>query len=196
MQREVYLYATGTPHLQDVFARGDLSDDLSEGILRITAKAGFPGGDVTGCTLEAQLYDERGEAVLRQPLHADFDDPHQPRGEVSLEQVVPGPKLWSAEAPARYTLVVTLRTPAGEESSRCTVGFRKIELRDRSLLINGKRVLIKGMNLHDHDDVTGRALTRERMVSDLERMKQYNVNAIRTSHYPKDPLFYLSLIHI
>ncbi|HRA66379.1 MAG TPA: glycoside hydrolase family 2 TIM barrel-domain containing protein, partial [Caldilinea sp.] len=190
LQREVYLYATGTPHLQDVFARGDLSDDLSEGILRITAKAGFPGGDVTGCTLEAQLYDERGEAVLRQPLHADFDDPHQPRGEVSLEQVVPGPKLWSAEAPARYTLVVTLRTPAGEESSRCTVGFRKIELRDRSLLINGKRVLIKGMNLHDHDDVTGRALTRERMVSDLERMKQYNVNAIRTSHYPKDPLFY------
>jgi beta-galactosidase len=190
LQREVYLYATGAPHLQDVFATGDLSDDLSEGILRITAKAGFPGGDVTGCTLAAQLYDERGEVVLRQPLHADFNDPHQPRGEVTVEQVIANPKLWSAETPHLYTLVVTLKTPAGEESSRCTVGFRKIELRDRNLLINGQRVLIKGMNLHDHDDVSGRALSRERMESDLQRMKQYNVNAIRTSHYPKDPLFY------
>ncbi|MFO7635617.1 MAG: glycoside hydrolase family 2 TIM barrel-domain containing protein [Caldilinea sp.] len=190
LQREVYLYATGTPHLQDVFARGDLTDDLSDGVLRITARVGFPGGDCTGCAVEAQLFDERGKAVLRKPLVGDFTHPYQKRGEVSLEQMVSRPKLWSAETPNLYTLVVTLRTPHGEESSRCTIGFRKIEIRDRSLLINGKRVLIKGMNLHDHDDVTGRALTRERMESDLKRMKQYNVNAIRTSHYPKDPHFY------
>lgn len=190
LQREVFLYSTGTPHLQDVFARGDLTDDLRDGILRITAKAGFPGGDVTGCTLEAQLFDARGKAVLRKPLRADFNAPDFPRGEVSLETIISKPKLWSAETPDLYTLVVTLRTPHGEESSRCTVGFRRVEIRNRSLLINGKRVLFKGMNLHDHDDTTGRALTRERMESDLQRMKQYNVNAIRTSHYPKDPHFY------
>ncbi|PJF45920.1 MAG: beta-galactosidase, partial [Candidatus Thermofonsia Clade 3 bacterium] len=146
LQREVFLYATGTPHLQDVFARGDLTDDLRNGVLRITAKAGFPGGDVAGCTLEAQLYDARGKAVFRKPLRADFSAPDFPRGEVSLEAEVAKPKLWSAETPNLYTLVVTLKTPNGEESSRCTVGFRKVEIRDRSLLINGKRVLIKGMN--------------------------------------------------
>ena len=190
LQREVYLYATGTPHLQDVFADGDLDESLTDGILRVTAKVGFPGGDCTGCTVEAQLFDGRGKAVLRKPLQAPCGDHRLPQGEVHFEQVVKKPKQWSAETPERYTLVVTLKTPAGEESSRCTVGFRKIEIRDRSLLINGKRVLIKGMNLHDHDDVAGRAITRERMESDLKRMKQYNVNAIRTSHYPKDPLFY------
>jgi beta-galactosidase len=190
LQREVFLYSTGTPHLQDVFARGDLTDDLRDGVLRMTVKAGFPGGDCTGCAVEAQLYDAHGKGVFRQPLHADFGEQYKPRGEVTLEQAVPKPKLWSAETPELYTLVVTLKTPAGAESSRCTVGFRKIEIRGRNLLINGKRVLIKGMNLHDHDDVTGRALTRERMESDLQRMKQYNVNAIRTSHYPKDPHFY------
>ncbi len=190
LQREVLLYATGTPHLQDVFARGDLSEDLRDGILRVTAKAGFPGGDVSGCSLEAQLFDERGKPVLRKPLQADFGAPYQPRGQISIEQTLPRPKLWSAETPSLYTLVVTLKTPQGEESSRCTVGFRKVEIRERSLLINGKRVLIKGMNLHDHDDVTGRAISRERMEMDLQRMKQYNVNAIRTSHYPKDPVFY------
>jgi beta-galactosidase len=190
LQREVFLYSTGTPHLQDVFARGDLDDELRDGILRITAKVGFPGGDCTGCTVEAQLFTARGKAIFRKPLTGDFTHPYQKRGEVSLEGTVSAPKLWSAETPELYTLVVTLKTPSGEESSRCTVGFRKIEIRDRSLLINGKRVLIKGMNLHDHDDVKGRALTLERMESDLQRMKQYNVNAIRTSHYPKDPQFY------
>ncbi len=190
LQREVYLYATGTPHLQDVFAVGDLDEHLADGILRVTAKVGFPGGDCAGCSVEAQLFDSRGKAVLRKPLQAACGDPRLPQGEVHFEQVVKKPKQWSAETPDRYTLVVTLKTPAGEESSRCPVGFRKIEIRDRSLLINGKRVLIKGMNLHDHDDVAGRAITRERMESDLKRMKQYNVNAIRTSHYPKDPLFY------
>ena len=190
LQREVFLYSTGTPHLQDVFARGELGDDLRDGVLRMTVKAGFPGGDCTGCAVEAQLYDAHGKGVFRQPLHADFGEQYKPRGEVTLEQAVPKPKLWSAETPELYTLVVTLKTPAGAESSRCTVGFRKIEISGRNLLINGKRVLIKGMNLHDHDDVTGRALTRERMESDLQRMKQYNVNAIRTSHYPKDPHFY------
>jgi len=190
LHREVFLYSTGTPHLQDVFVRGDLTDDLRDGVLHVTVKAGFPGGDCTGCAVETQLYDARGKAVFRKALHADFGEQYKPRGEVTLEQAVPKPKLWSAETPDLYTLVVTLKTPAGAESSRCTVGFRKVEISGRTLLINGKRVLIKGMNLHDHDDVTGRALTRERMESDLQRMKQYNVNAIRTSHYPKDPYFY------
>jgi len=75
-------------------------------------------------------------------------------------------------------------------STSCRIGFRKIEIRDRNLLINGKRVMIKGVNYHDHDDTHGKAVPFEMLKKDLCLMKQFNLNAIRTSHYPKDPAFY------
>ena len=103
---------------------------------------------------------------------------------------MPAPRLWSAETPNLYTLVVTLKTPAGEETTATRLGFRKIEIRDRQLLINGQRVLIKGVNYHDHDDTTGKAISRATMENDIRLMKQFNVNAVRTSHYPKDPYWY------
>ena len=112
------------------------------------------------------------------------------RTELYLEGIVPQPRLWSAETPYLYTLVVTLKTPDGEESARCTVGFRKIEIRDRQLLVNGARVMIKGVNLHDHHDTAGKTVPREAMEADVRLMKQFNVNAVRTAHYPKDPYYY------
>ena len=116
--------------------------------------------------------------------------PRSPRGETRFEGAVPAPRSWSAEAPNLYTLVVTLKTPGGEESTSCRIGFRKIEIRDRNLLINGQRVMIKGVDYHDHDDTTGKAISRATMETDIRLMKQFNVNAVRTSHYPKDPYWY------
>ena len=197
LQREVYLYATGVPHLQDVFARGDLADDYRQGILRIVAKIGFPGAICAECVIEAQLFDPDGQPVLPEPLRGvcgqiknAWGQPIQASNEVHFEQPVPDPRRWTAETPDLYTLVVTLKTPQGEESSRCSLGFRRVEIRDRQLLINGQRVLIKGVNLHDHDDTTGKAVSRATMEADIQLMKQFNVNAVRTSHYPKDPYFY------
>ncbi|MBI5305653.1 MAG: DUF4981 domain-containing protein [Chloroflexi bacterium] len=187
IQREVYLYATNVPHLQDVFARGDLAEDLHNGILRVTCKIGFAGETHNDCVVEAQLFDVESRAVFTQPLTCAYDGSMLPRSEVTFEQPVRAPKLWSAEAPNLYTLVVTLKTPRGEESTACRIGFRKIEIRDRQLLINGKRVMIKGVNRHDHDDTTGKAVSRATMEADLRLMKQFNVNAVRTSHYPNDP---------
>lgn len=194
IQREVFLYATGVPHLQDVFARGDLSDDLQQGTLRITSKIGFAGENHEDCTITAQLYDPAGKAVFDKPLSAratiftDFAGRATvPRSEVTLTQSVHAPLLWSAEAPNLYTLVVTLNTPQGAESTRCRLGFRKVEVRDRKLLINNKAVMIKGVDRHDHDDTTGKAVSREVMEADIRLMKQFNVNAVRTSHYPNDP---------
>ncbi len=94
------------------------------------------------------------------------------------------PRRWSAEEPNLYTLVVTLD---GGESVACRVGFRRVELRDARLLVNGKAVRIRGVNRHDHDDVRGRVVSRELMEADARLMKQSNVNAVRTSHYPNDP---------
>ena len=196
LMREVYMYATGTPHIQDVFVRGDLDDDAraARGVLRLTVKVGWMGETHDDCTVEAQLYDPNQRPVFKQPLSARCGERLYPRTEVHFEQAVRTPKLWSAETPNLYTLVVTLKRPSlargnggDEESTACHVGFRKIEIRNRSLLINGKRVLIKGVNRHDHDDTTGKALSRETMEADVKLMKQFNVNAVRASHYPNDP---------
>jgi beta-galactosidase len=197
LQRDVYLYTTGTPHLQDVFARGDLDDSLQNGILRVKAKVGFPGAHVADATVELRLYDPAGAEVFAETpsvmcgqIKTAWGSPLTPDNEADFELPLTRPLLWSAETPQLYTLVVTLRTPVGTESSRCQVGFRRIEVRDRQVLINGKRILFKGVNLHDHDDTHGKAISRELMETDVRLMKQFNVNAVRTSHYPKDPYFY------
>jgi beta-galactosidase len=96
---------------------------------------------------------------------------------------------WSAELPRVYRLVLTLKDAAGKalESTSTRIGFRTVEVRDRNLLINGRRVMIKGVNRHDHHDTKGKALDRETLRLDAVTMKQYNFNAVRTSHYPNDP---------
>jgi beta-galactosidase len=197
LQREVYLYTTNVPHIQDIFAIGDLTEDYLDGILRLRVKIGFPADCPKDSVVEAQLYDPQKNPVFSQSLSADFDASRDewratfsPLNEVYFEQAVPKPLHWSAETPNLYSLIVTLKSPAGIESTRCKVGFRKIEIRNRMLLVNGKRVMIKGVNYHDHDDVTGKAISLELFEKDLDLMKQFNVNAIRTSHYPKDPAFY------
>jgi beta-galactosidase len=200
LQREVYLYSTATPHMQDIFAIGDVSADAQNGLLCLTVKIGFPGETYEGYRVEAQLFDPQQQPVFARPLTALSLEPRtpwgeslSPRTEVHFEQAVPSPQLWTAETPNLYTLVVSLTPPSSRSVSEFTslrLGFRKIEIRERQLLINGKRVFIKGVNYHDHDDVTGKAISRERMELDIRLMKQFNVNAIRTSHYPKDPYFY------
>jgi beta-galactosidase len=197
LSREVFLYSTGTPHLQDLFARGDLADNLRDGVLRLTCQVGAPGADLAGCSLEAQLFDPDGLPVLAEPLRADCAPRHYlgpddagRRTDVRLEAPVPAPLRWSAETPHLYTLVVTLTTPTGAESTRCTVGFRRVELSGGQLLVNGAPVLIKGVNLHDHDERTGRAVSAALTEHDIRLIKQHNLNAIRTAHYPKDPAFY------
>ena len=133
----------------------------ADGTLSVSAEGRF----------EATLLDPRGRTVLTER----FRD--------ALETRVRSPHLWSAEDPALYTLVVT----AGEERVSCRVGFQTVEIRDARLLVNGVAVQIRGVNRHEHDDVTGRVISREAMELDARLMKQHNINAVRTSHYPDDP---------
>lgn len=197
LMREVYLYATGSPHLQDLFARGDLDDAYRDGVLHVTAKVGFPGRHPADAVVSLQLFDPAGRALFDPAPSGQcgkalnsWGAPIEPDNEVRFSLPVAQPLQWTAETPHLYTLVATLTTPAGSESSRCTVGFRRVELRDGLVLVNGQRVLFKGVNLHDHDDTHGKAVSRQLMETDVRLMKQFNVNAVRTSHYPKDPYFY------
>ena len=193
LQRDVFIYSTATPHIQDVYAVGD-----DHGLLNITVKTGFYGEQHTG-TLIAQLFDQANRPVFAAPLIAQIGEPKKPDGsnihpvgETRFQSIVRKPKLWNAETPNLYRLVITLSKNESDlgESVACQIGFRTIEIRDRQLLINGKAPLIKGVNYHDHDDVLGKYISPERFEADLQVMKQFNVNAIRTSHYPKDAVFY------
>ncbi|GAB1484585.1 glycoside hydrolase family 2 TIM barrel-domain containing protein [Treponema sp.] len=114
------------------------------------------------------------------------------RWEARTSMPVKGISLWSSEAPTLYALVVTLLDASGKEleSTSCRLGFRTVEVRERKLLINGKRVLIKGVNRHEHDEKKGKTLSLEGMIQDIELMKRHNFNAVRTSHYPDDERWY------
>jgi beta-galactosidase len=193
LHREVYLYATGRgAWLADVFAEGKLEHDYTDGRLRLAAKVGFARQPEEGWQIEAQLFDPDSEGAVLKPLRAavPVGSPGAwPRLQAEFDEPVPAPKLWSAELPHLYQVVVTLLDPEGRavESSALKVGFRSVEVRKRELLVNGRRVFIKGVNRHDHHDTKGKALDRETLRLDAVTMKRFNVNAVRTSHYPNDP---------
>ena len=197
--RDVFLYATAPTFLQDVFCTADLSDDLQNGNLKVVTKLGFSGEPEDGFNVEAQLFDAKGKAVLKKPLRSTVKAkiyPHNPYSELPLGEAhfkadVKNPGLWSHETPQLYTLVVSLyKCDQLIEATSCRTGFRRVEIGDRELLINGKAVMMKGMNRHEHHPTRGKAITREDMIRDIEIMKQFNVNAVRTSHYPNDEQWY------
>jgi beta-galactosidase len=109
-----------------------------------------------------------------------------------IEQRVPHPVLWTAETPYLYRLVLTLRDARGKavDHEGCGVGFRQVEIRDGIAMVNGRRLVVRGVDRHEHHPDRGRALTRQDMVRDIVLMKQLNFNAVRTSHYPDHSLWY------
>ncbi len=194
IHRDVFLYATDTVYLADLFAQPELNDDLSAGMLRVRCTLDAVGQPPEHTRVEAQLFDPSGKPVFAQPLSASYRQltsywgaARPARQEVTLKGDVPAPLLWSAETPHLYTLVVTVHGPAGPESSAVQIGFRSVVVRDRQLLVNGVPVMIKGVNRHDHSDTAGKAVSRELMETDIRLMKQFNINAVRASHYPNDP---------
>jgi beta-galactosidase len=194
--REVFLYSTAPVWLQDVFARTDLADDFRSATLRVAVRLGARAAWPEGWTVSAQLHDARGRPVLRKapcaPVPHEGERMHRDGPLAALEAPVARPKLWSAETPVLYRLVVTLADAAGRtvEATGCRVGFRRVEVRDRQLLVNGRAVLLKGVNRHEHDDRRGKAVTRESMIADILLMKRFNINAVRTCHYPDDAAWY------
>lgn len=191
LHREVFLYSTGPVHLADVFVSGQRVDDRS-GRLEASVRVGFPGQSEAGWSVTAQLFAPNGRPVLRKELEAPVQlatTRCRFRLQARFDCRVSRPQFWSAESPALYTFVATLRDPAGQpvESTSARVGFRSVEVRDRQLLVNGKPVRIHGVNRHDHDPARGKAVDIEALRRDALIMKRHNINAVRCSHYPNDP---------
>ena len=181
--RENYLYARSKDHrLLDVRVETDLKNNYKDGYLNITAK-------VQGNTLAYfGLYDPDGKEVI-------VTGTDNVRNGVAKYQLrVKNVRKWSAETPNLYTLVVSPIQNGGQyapyEIIQVKVGFRKVEIKNKQLLVNGQPVLLKGANRHEIDPDAGYNVSEQRMIQDIMMMKRLNINAVRTCHYPDDPRWY------
>ncbi|MGW0815787.1 glycoside hydrolase family 2 TIM barrel-domain containing protein [Streptomyces viridiviolaceus] len=194
--RSVYLYSTPAVHLRDFKLDTPLDDTYTDAELAVTASVrAYGGGDGGRYTVETQLYDARGHAVWSRPLEQSADLGTVRAGRdvtVRSAKAVRAPKLWSAEHPDLYTAVLRLRDPAGKviETLSHRVGFREFALKDGLMRINGRPVSFRGTNRHEMHPARGTALTRDDLVEDIGIIKRMNMNSVRTSHYPNNPLWY------
>ncbi len=201
IQRDVYLSAAPRVQLYDFFVQTDLDKDYRDAELAIRPriKNYSDRQDLKGYTVNAVLYDADQTAILDTPLTIDAQDIYREsfpqRGNNPfglLSSTVKNPRKWSAEDPYLYTLVLTLTDDRGKhlESRSCRVGFRETELKDGELHVNGQPVLLYGVNRHDHHPRTGKVVSEADMLRDILTMKRFNINAVRTSHYPNDERWY------
>ncbi|MFE3034242.1 glycoside hydrolase family 2 TIM barrel-domain containing protein [Streptomyces canus] len=190
--RSVYLYSTPAVHLRDFKLDTPLGDDYASAQLSVTASVrDYGGGNAGRYTVETQLYDAGGHAVWSRPLQQAVALDAGDETTVQAAKAVPAPELWSAEHPYLYTAVLRLRDPAGEviETLSHRVGLREFALKDGLMRINGKPVSFRGTNRHEMHPDRGTALTRADLVKDITIIKQLNINSVRTSHYPNNPLW-------
>lgn len=192
--RDVYLYTTPDVHIYDFFVQTALDEQYVDAELEIDTKLiNYFQKELGSVTVEAELYDSNGQAMgLRSKLSAETAVQGEELTALSFVAKVDNPLKWSAETPHLYTLVLTVANEAGEllEAISSKVGFRTFEIKDGLMLINGKRVVFKGVNRHEFSCDTGRAITKADMIRDVKLMKLNNVNSVRTSHYPNHPYWY------
>lgn len=181
IHRSVELRFWPETHLVDLCVRTPLTDNYQTAHLETTLTVMGKGGQarVTLSDREGNVLYEETKAVSGQ-------------NQVCYESIIPGVKLWSAEEPNLYPLVVTLTNDMGQvtEVSRTMVGFRQFEMIDKIMCLNGKRIVFHGVNRHEFDCDTGRVMTRELLLKDICNIKSMNINAVRTSHYPNTTEFY------
>ncbi len=180
--RDVFLLAAPKIRLRDVEVRTDLDAAYHDAVLTVLLE-----GENTGnASVTAELMDPAGA-----PAGASFTSKFA-EGKATLTHPVPAARLWSAETPNLYRLILTLRDGGGavREVVPLRIGFRKVEIKSGKVHVNGRPILVKGVNRHEHSPETGKVISRELMLRDVQLMKRFNVNAVRTSHYPNDPYWY------
>lgn len=189
-ERSIYLYSTDQTRIQDFFVHTDLDSKYKDAILSIDLKLKNYNKSNKSQIIEIKLLDVNKKTVFVKTEKVNIIA--ESALETVLSEKIYAPKLWSGEIPNLYVLIIALkdenRNPIEFTSSK--IGFRKVEIKDGQLLVNGKRVLFKGVNLHEHNQFNGHTVTREIMMKDISLMKQFNINAVRTSHYPQPTLWY------
>ena len=189
--RDVTLWSAGPLHVKDLQIRTDLDAAYTNAELKIDAQIRNGSAAAASLVVRAALLDAQGVELARASAAVD----RVPAGQTvtaAMVQAIGAPKKWTAESPTLYTLIVSLVDAGGRvvEAIPQKVGFRKVEMKAGQLMVNGRPILIKGTNRHEHDADTGHDVTVEQMLRDVRLMKQHNLNAVRTSHYPNSPAWY------
>ncbi|SER51814.1 beta-galactosidase [Gracilibacillus ureilyticus] len=189
--RDVYLYTLPDLHIYDHRIRTTFDSKYENAVLEVKADIlNYFTKKFTNSILEIELFDENGKSVVTQRSSLAVSEVEHTS--IQSELAVQKPKKWSAESPYLYTLVFRLKNDNGEmiEVFATKVGFRQFEMINNIMHINGKRIVFKGVNRHEFTAERGRAVTVEDMIDDIVLMKKYNINAVRTSHYPNHPKWY------
>lgn len=187
IERDVVLYATNQTRLKNVIATATLNkEDYKTGILSVDISIKNP---YKGLTIKTRLRDDDGKGILFQQ---DTFTSSEEGINFSVKSNDMNIISWSAENPKLYGLEIVLLDKEGAQldATKLKIGFRTSEIKAGQLLVNGKPILLKGVNRHEHDPVNGHVVSRESMLADIKDFKKYNINAVRTSHYPNDPFWY------
>ncbi len=189
IHRDVILFATPKVHIRDYQVVTDLDDKYRDATLTIKADVARYASSGRKYMIDVDLLDADGKAVGKSPLGVIESTPGStPPISIPVE----APRLWSAEKPNLYRLLLTLKTDGGETLEVITsqIGFREVEIKDARLYLNGRPIYIKGVNRHENDPDYGHVVSRESMLRDMLILKRWNINTVRTSHYPDDPYWY------
>ncbi len=191
--REVFLYSTKKISVSDLYVQCEFDDLYEDALLWVSAKIrNLDETKKSNCTIEVRLVDPQGVSTDEFLMKSDFDIEPTNQKSLNLKTTVKAPMKWSAETPNLYKVFVTLLDGNGlvVECHALGFGFRTVEIRDSQILVNGEPILLCGVNRHDFDQTHGNAVPYEQLEEDITIMKQNNINALRTSHYPQDPRLY------
>ena len=178
IERDVFLYARPKTRLNDFKLSAELVNNYQDGDFDLALD--FEGSD-KGYAVDVRILDSKQNSVFSKNVKLTKNLPSY-----EFHTSIPQVEQWNAETPHLYTLLINLKDSKGKELESIVhpFGFRSVEMRNGQILINDKAVLFKGVNRHEHDPIKGRSITVESMIRDIELMKQFNINAVRCSHYP------------
>lgn len=190
INRSVYLYSTAETRISDFFAHPDLDANYKNGVFSLDVELKNYATQNKNQTVEVALLDGTGKSVFSKSQKVTV--PSNGLKETTFSGTVSNPLKWTAETPNLYTLLISLKDEKNKtvEVTSSKIGFRKIEIKNAQVLINGKKVYFKGVNLHEYNYKTGQVVNREVMMRNIQLMKELNINAVRTSHYPQPTLWY------
>lgn len=191
IERDVYIYALPGISVWDYFLKADLDSKYVNGVFSADVSLRqFGKTNAAKLTVGINLLDNNGKSIYQQEKKVNG-------GKDSIQSIqfnatIKNPLKWNAETPNLYDCIITLKDDQSGKVyyTGAKIGFRKVEIKDAKLLVNGVATYVRGVNRHEHDDVVGHVPLKETMMKDISLMKQLNINSVRCSHYPNDPLWY------
>lgn len=187
--RSVELYQMPETAIEDIYVVTAFDERYCDSELQVQIKLDSRSEQTRELKLACELLDHQGAFVAQ--MEQELEVSAEAAQEITLKQLITAPKQWTAETPYLYSLLVTLyKGDQVVEAIPLRIGFRCVEVKDGNITVNGKVILLNGVNRHDHDPEQGRTVSEARMRQDILLMKRHNINAVRTAHYPNNEVFY------